>query len=82
MEEILVLVGATTSATRLAKRLLKYGDRRARVIATPIALGGGGCSYSVIASKESLDYIKNNLRGITVKGIYKKGIAGDYIALS
>lgn len=82
MEEILVVVGATTSASRLAKRLLKYGDKRARVIATPVSLGGGGCSYSVIASKESFDFIKNNLRGISVKGIYTKGIAGDYIALS
>ena len=82
MEAILVLVGATTSATRLAKRLSRYGDKRARVIATPVTFGGSGCSYSVIASENSLDFIKNNLRGISVKGIYKKGSAGDYIALS
>lgn len=82
MEEILVVVGATTSASRLAKRLFKYGDKRARVISTPSVLGGGSCSYSVIASEDSLEYIKHNLRGISIKGIFKKGIAGDYYALS
>ena len=78
MEEILVVVGAITSATRLAKRLIKYGDKRARVISTPASLGGGNCSYSVLASLESLDYIKSNLRGISIKGIYKKISQGDY----
>ena len=43
MTNILVVVGAITSATRLAKRLFKNGDDKARVISTPTELGGGGC---------------------------------------
>ncbi len=70
MSEILVVVGSITSATRLAKRLTKYGDYRARVINTPAKLGGRGCSYSVRASRESEMFIRNNLHGISVKGIY------------
>lgn len=82
MEEIIVLVGAITSATRLTKRLLKYGDKRARVISTPAALGGGSCSYSVIASRRNLDFVKNNLRGISIKGIYVMDTKGDYRDIS
>lgn len=77
-----MIVGAITSATRLEKRLLKYGDKRARVISTPAALGGGSCSYSVIASRGNLDFIKNNLRGISIKGIYFKDSKGDYRDIS
>lgn len=76
MSNILVVVGATTNATRLAKRLAKYGDRTARVIATPAELGGGGCSYSVRASLESESFIRNNLDGIHVKRIYIEDQSG------
>lgn len=82
MKEILVVVGAITSATRLAKRLLKYGDKRTRIISTPAALGGGSCSYSVVASGENIDFIKNNLRGISIKGIFYKNSEGDYRDIS
>ena len=70
MSNILVVVGAITSATRLSKRLVKCGDRTAHVVATPPELGGGGCSYSVRASLTSEVLIRNNLDGITVKRIY------------
>lgn len=70
MSNILVVVGAITSATRLAKRLTKNGDKLARVISTPQELGGGGCSYSVRASRESEQFIRNNPVGISIKRIY------------
>lgn len=70
MGEILVRVGSITSATRLAKRLNRAGDRKARVISTPEKLGNSGCSYSVRASEDSIGFIKNNLRGISIKAIY------------
>ncbi len=70
MSNILVVVGSITSATRLSKRLTKYGDQNARVISTPSKLGGGGCSYSVRASLTSEQFIKNNLSGISIKKIY------------
>jgi len=77
MAEILVEVGSITSATRLAKRLNRFGDRKARVISTPQELGKSGCSYSVKASEESVDFIKNNLHGISIKAIYIEKIRGE-----
>ncbi len=74
MEEILVEVGSITSATRLAKRLNRHGDRAARVVSTPKELGKSGCSHSVKASLESVDFIKNNHQGISVKAIYREEI--------
>ncbi len=76
MSEILVVVGSVTGATRLAKRLGKYGDTKARVINTPEKLGGGGCSYSVVASLSSEGFIRNNLQGINIKKIYIQESAG------
>ncbi len=70
MSNILVVVGAITSASRLAKRLTKNGDRNVYVISTPAMLGGGGCSYSVRASLASEQFIRNNPDGINIKGIY------------
>lgn len=70
MAEILVEVGSVTSATRLAKRLIRHGDRKARVVSTPQELGKSGCSYSVRASEDSIGFIKNNLHGISIKAIY------------
>lgn len=74
MAEILVEVGSITSATRLAKRLMRAGDKNARVVSTPKELGKSGCSYSVKASQDSVDFIKNNHQGISVKAIYKEEI--------
>ena len=77
MAEILVEVGSITSATRLAERLKRAGDKKARVISTPQKLGKSGCSYSVKASEESIDFIKNNHHGISVKAIYIEKIRGE-----
>lgn len=77
MAEILVEVGSITSATRLAKRLVRHGDKSARVVSTPKELGKSGCSYSVKASENSVDFIKNNHQGITVKAIYIERIRGE-----
>lgn len=77
MSNILVVVGAITSATRLAKRLMKNGDKTAQVISTPIKLGGGGCSYSVRASLDSVDFIKSNLNNISIKHIYIEEKVGE-----
>lgn len=85
MAEILVEVGSITSATRLAKRLRRAGDKNARVISTPEELGKSGCSYSVKASEESVDFIKNNHQGISVKAIYiekQKGESREFYDIS
>lgn len=76
MSDLLVVVGSVTSATRLAKRLAKYGDTKARVINTPEKLGGSGCSYSVSADLSSEAFIRNNLQGISIKKIYIEEIVG------
>lgn len=76
MSDILVVVGSVTGATRLAKRLNKYGDTTARVINTPASLGGSGCSYSVSAMLSSEKFIRNNLYGITIKKIYIVEVIG------
>lgn len=70
MSEILIVAGSITNATRLERRLLSYGDKKTRVISTPTQISGGGCSYSVIASLSSETFVRSNLRGISVKGIY------------
>lgn len=70
MSDILIVVGSVTNATRLEKRLLSYGDLRARIVGTPTELGGSGCSYSVIASLSSENFVRSNRKGISVKGIY------------
>lgn len=77
MAEILVEVGSITSATRLAKRLVRAGDRVARVISTPKELGKSGCSYSVKASRDSVDFIRNNHQGISIKAIYIEEFKGE-----
>lgn len=82
MGELLILVGSVTSAARLSKRLFAHGDRHAHVVGTPAILGGRGCSYSVIASEDSLDFIKKGFRGITIRGIFRKNAAGEYHDIS
>ena len=77
MAEILVEVGSITSATRLAKRLKRAGDKNARVVSTQAEHGKSGCSYCVKASEESVNFIKNNQQGISVKAIYIEKIKGD-----
>jgi len=56
---------------------VRAGDKSARVISTPKELGKSGCSYSVKASENSVDFIKNNHQGITVKAIYIEKIRGE-----
>lgn len=77
MAEILVEVGSITSATRLVKRLARAGDRKARVVSTPKELGKSACSHSVRASGESIDFIKNNSHGISIKAIYIEKLYGE-----
>lgn len=85
MAEILVEVGSITSATRLVKRLKRAGDKTARVVSTPSEFGKSGCSYSVKASEESVNFIKNNHQGISVKAIYiekQKGEGREFYDIS
>lgn len=70
MSDILIVVGSVTNATRLEKRLLSYGDTRTRIVGTPTELTRGGCSYSVIASLSSENFVRSNKRNFSVKGIY------------
>lgn len=76
MTDILVVVGSVTGATRLAKKLNKYGDSNARVINTPASLGGSGCSYSVSAALSSENFIRSMAHGITFKKIYLEETIG------
>lgn len=85
MSNLLVAVGSVTGATRLVKRLTKFGDRSAQLINTPAVLGGSGCSYSVRAALSSEQFIRNNLHGISVKKIYiesRNGKERDYRDIS
>lgn len=76
MTDIIIVVGSQSSAIRLARRINSYG-KRAKVISTPVNLRTyGGCSSSVRAEISSEDIIKNNIKGISVKGIYIEEIIG------
>ena len=70
MSEILIVAGSITNATRLEKRLLAYGDKRTRVINTPSEISKGGCSYSVVASFSSENFVRRGMKGVNIKGIY------------
>jgi len=70
MSEILIIVGSITNATRLERRLLAYGDKKTRIVNTPSDISNGGCSYSVVASLSSENYVRSGIRGVSVKGIY------------
>ena len=69
MSEILAVVGPITTAARFEKKLKSRGDLRARAISTPVELGGGGCSYSVITSLENEGFLRS-FKGKYVKKIY------------
>ena len=70
MSEILIVAGSITNATRLEKRLLAYGDRVTRVVNTPAEISKGGCSYSVVASLKSEGFVRSNIKGIRIYGIF------------
>lgn len=77
MSNIIIVVGSQSSATRLARRLNSYG-KNAKVISTPANLRTGeGCSTSVRTDLSSESIVKNNIRGITIKGIYIEEIIGE-----
>jgi len=79
MSNIVIVVGSQSSATRLVRRINKYG-KNAKVISTPANLRtDGGCSSSVRAELSSEDIVKNSIKGITIKGIYiEEIIGGEY----
>lgn len=58
MDNILVTIGSTTSAMRLA-RLLKAETRyRADVVHTPAVLNRGGCSYAIRTEAGAVEYLR------------------------
>ena len=69
---ILVVVGAITSATRLATELEKKGCKSIKVIRTPIVLSAGGCSYSIKLPESDINILRSvvSIRRYRVKKIY------------
>lgn len=77
MSNIIIVVGSASSATRLARRLMRYG-KKAGVISTPANLRkSGSCSSSVRAELSSENIVKNEIKGITIKGMYIEEIVGE-----
>lgn len=71
---IYAVVGAVTTAGRLARKMQAAGDLSARVVHTPAELNGGGCSYSVrtaFRSAEPVARIANENR-IRVRRYYRE----------
>ncbi|MBQ7975426.1 MAG: DUF3343 domain-containing protein [Clostridia bacterium] len=73
MTYILAVVGAITSATRLAAQLEKQGCKDLRVIRTPYDISIGGCSYSVRMKESCLQQLYSvlNHRRFKAKKIYR-----------
>ena len=73
MTYILAVVGAVTTATRLAGALEKTGCRTVKIIRTPVAISSGGCSYSVRINEENLNdlFETSSHKRFRVKKIYR-----------
>lgn len=72
MTYILAVVGAITSATRLATHLEKNGCKNINLIKTPAAISAGGCSYSLKMNELDLNALRSatSSRKFKVKKIY------------
>ncbi len=58
MDNILVTVGSTTSAIRLARLLRARTRFRAEVVHTPASLNRGGCSYAIRTEIGAVKYLR------------------------
>ncbi len=81
---LIVVLGPITTATRFSKKLLERERISARVVHTPEALGGGGCSYSLRTEMEVLPRVMQVAKDFRfrVKGYYWMEGEGNYHALS
>ena len=81
---LIVVLGPITTATRFSKKLLERERISARVVHTPEALGGGGCSYSLRTEMEVLPRVMQVAEDFRfrVKGYYWMEGEGNYHALS
>lgn len=81
---LIVVLGPITTATRFSKKLLERERISARVVHTPEALGGGGCSYSLRTEMEVLPRVMQVAKDFRfrVKGYYWMEREGNYHALS
>lgn len=67
MSNLIVTVGAVTTAMRLEKKLNFLGDINATVIHTPIEINSGGCSYSVKTTLSKLPLIEKIISDNKIK---------------
>lgn len=69
-----VVVGSSTTASRLKKAAEKIVGFPAYVVHTPSEIRHGGCSYSVRLDDRALEEIRMLAvdNGINIKGIYKE----------
>lgn len=76
MSNIIITVGAITSAVRLEKKLNSLGDVKASVIHTPTEINKGGCSYSVKTTLNKLPLIEEIIaeNRIKIKKVYIEDI--------
>lgn len=58
MDNILITIGSTTSAMRLARLLKAETHFRAAVVHTPAAINQGGCSYSLRTEPGAVEYLR------------------------
>ena len=81
---LIVVLGPITTATRFSKKLTERERIPARVMHTPEALGGGGCSYSVKTGMDMLPRVMQAAKEyrVRVRGYYWMEGEGNYHALS
>lgn len=64
---IIAVIGPVTTAARLAKKIEQTSGVSARMIHTPEAVSGGGCSYSVKTKSEYLPVIMQTAEKYKIK---------------
>ena len=77
MAEIIAVVGAITTASKLKTALEKKGCLKCRIAHTPSKISSGGCSYSVYLSDSCYFLLLEETKkcGINIKGIFRKYIS-------
>ena len=74
MGYIIAVTGSVTSASRLEKKLLKYGCTDVRVMHTPAELSTGGCSYSVRISDKYTRELEAVMGSSKIKKLYRESM--------
>lgn len=84
MGYIIAITGSVTSASRLEKKLTKYGCTDVRVMHTPAVLTTGGCSYSVRISDKYINQLEIIMKDsrVKIKKLYREILVNGEVIYS